>query len=162
MTNDIRVTGNMIDGRQGWAYICNSMKFEVLKVDIDKKQEYDDYKTFEKVKVVTTYRGQDLGHTTTLECCEGEWALGCGGCMLTADFGYSDMKELIENAGLPVVREGDVVALAMFSKSAKLAYLMLYKIGKVDPHCQTVAKLIKLTDDEMAQVAKDADRWCKR
>ena len=63
---------------------------------------------------------------------------------------------------MPKVHEGEIVALALYSKNMKAIVLQLYKIGKTDIFCQTVARLNELTDDEMAEVAKEADNWCKR
>ena len=41
MKNDIKTAGNIIYGRQGWAYICNSLKFAVLKADLIRRSLCD-------------------------------------------------------------------------------------------------------------------------
>lgn len=165
MKNDIMVAKNAIGGRQGWAYICNSMRFEVLKADLDLPQEYKNYNYFSygDARVVATCKdGDTVNIEGQLVCDEGVYKITSGGCMLSGSFGFGDCMELIENASLPVLHEGDIVAVAQYSKQTRTALMLLYKVGRVDMHCQTVTKLIELTDDEMAQVAKDADRWCNR
>lgn len=161
--NDIQINGNVIGGRQGWAYVCNSMRFTILKVDLDREQEYDDYKTFDKVRVAEMRDGKiEYGMDGILECENGKWSIGGWGFGIHSSFGFHDMNELIERSNRQVVREGEIVALAFFSKTYEVATLSLYRIGKVDMFCQTIARLIPLTDEEMEQVKADADRWCNR
>ena len=160
--NDIQINGNVIGGRQGWAYTCNSMQITVLKVDLDREQEYEDYKTFDKVRVVWNYRGNESLADGQLECEKGEWSIGGWGCCIHSQFTFSDMFNSIEESNRQIIREGQIVALAFFSKSLEVATLSLYKIGKVNIHCQTMAHLIPLTDEEMQEVKKNAEDWCNR
>ena len=164
MANEIIINGNIIGGRQGWAYICNSMKFAVLKADMDKKQEYgaDGFSTFGDVRVIWNYRGHENASVGRLEANKGEWSIGGWGCCLKADFGFHDMMESIEESNLPVIRKDDVVAIALFSKDIQFASLTLFKVGKIDINCQTITRLTPLTDEEMQEIKKDADRWCNR
>ena len=129
--NDIQINGNVIGGRQGWAYTCN-------------------------------YRGTESRTDGRLECEKGEWSIGGFGACLHSQFTFSDMFESIESSNRQVIREGQIVALALFSKSLEVATLSLYKIGKVDIHCMTMAHLIPLTDEEMQEVKNDANDWCNR
>ena len=161
-TLDIKVNGNVIGGRQGWAYICNSMRFAVLKVDLDKEQEYDDFKMFGNVRVVWNFRGHENCAVGKLECSKGKWQIGGYGAMLKADFGFHDMMDSIEESNLPIIRKDDVIAIAFFSKHFETATLNLYRMGKVDIQCQTMANLIPLTDEEMQEIKNDAERWCMR
>ena len=164
MKYDIKRVANMIGGRQGWAYICNSTRFAVLMADKDMPQEYgEEYQTFGQVRVIKTYKdGSETAITGTLELDNGKWKIGCGGVGIHAGFGFSDAMELVNNANMPIVRKDDVVAIAQFSKKESFISLMLYKIGNVDPHCTTVTSLTPLSDEEMEQVMKDAERWCDR
>ena len=165
--NDIQVKGNSIGGRQGWEYICNSGEVPVLKADLDKKQEYEEYQEFGNVRIVWDYRGTESFKTCQLakNSCHGDtyWELSSAGCCLSGSFGFYDAMESIEDANTPIVRKGQIVAIASFSKESKIAYLQHYKInGRVDINCQTVAKFEKLTDEEMQEVVKTANRWCNR
>lgn len=160
--NDIQINGNVIGGRQGWAYICNSMKFAVLKADLEQDQEYDSFKTFGNVRVIWDYRGTDSCMTGTLEVENGKWSIGSWGCCIKADFGFHDMIESINDANLPVIRKDDVVAIAMYSDRIDFASLSLFRVGRIDINCQTVTRLTPLTDEEMQEIKKDADRWCNR
>lgn len=160
MRLDIKVNGNMIDGRQGWAYICNSMRFAVLKADMDKEQKYDDFKTFGKVRVAYTHRGHESFITGRLEVESGKWMIGSWGCMLKGDFGFFDKVESIATANLQTIRKDDVVAISLYSVDHEIASLLLFKVGSIDSNCQTVTTLKPLTDEEMAQVKADAERWC--
>ena len=164
MRNDIQISGNIIGGRQGWAYICNSMRFTVLKADMDKEQEYgaDGYNTFGQVRVAWNYKSDELTLTGTLECENGTWMIGSGGCGIHSQFGFSDMMESINDANNPVIRKDDIVAIALFSQESKFATLNLFKVGKIDSNCITVTTFIPLTAEEMEQVKNDADRWCNR
>ena len=162
MKNDIQINGNIIGGRQGWAYICNSMKFAVLKADMDKEQEYDDYKTFGKVRVIWNYRGHENASVGTLEVENGKWSIGSWGCCLKAGFGFHDMVKSIEESNLQVIRKDDVIAVATFSNKIEFAWLSLFKVSSIDSNCTTMAELIPLNEDEMAEIKKDAERWCNR
>ncbi len=169
MRNDIKTSENAIGGRQGWAYVCNSGRFVVLKADLDKEQEYDDFKEYGTVRVVWNYRGRENYHATTLawNACHGtaRWELCSGGCCLSSSFGVYDAVEMIEETQAPIVRAGDIVAIASYSVDSdyKMAELRLFKISdRIDIHCQVTATLIPLTEEEMKQVAIDADKWCNR
>ena len=164
MRYDIKINGNVFGGRQGWAYICNSMRVPVLKADLDKEQEYKEngFCIYDDVQVVWNYRGAERNYIGTLEVNKGEWSIGGSGACLHADFGFSDMMESIENANAPIVREGAIVAVALYSKALKVATLSLFKVGKVNINCMTIAKLIPLTGEEMQEVKADANRWCDR
>lgn len=162
MRNDIQINGNIFGGRQGWAYICNSMRFAVLKADMEKEQEYDSFKTFEKVRVIWNYKGHENAMSARLEVENGNWAIGNGGCCIKADFGFYDMIESIEDANCPIIRENDVVAIALYSADIHFASLNLFKVGKIDINCQVVARLIPLSEDEMQEIKADAEKWCNR
>ena len=158
-THDIKVNGNIIGGRQGYAYICNSMKFAVLMADMDKDQKYEDYQTFGKVRVAYTHRGHESFTVGTLEVEKGNWSIGSWGCCLHSQFGFTDMYESIQEANVPVIRKGDIVAIALHSKKIEFVSIMLFKVGAVDSNCQTVTRFIPLTDEEMENVKKDGNAW---
>lgn len=162
MRNDIQINGNIIGGRQGWAYVCNSMRFSVLKADIDKEQEYDDFKIFDEVRVIWNYRGHENASVGTLEVENGKWSIGSCGCCLKAGFGFSDMIKSIEESNLQTIRKDEVVAIALFSSKFEFATLNLFKVGSIDTNCQIMTTLIPLTDDEMQEIKNDAERWCNR
>ena len=161
MKLDIQISGNVIDGRQGWAYVCNSMRVPVLNADLDKEHK-DGYATFGEVRTVWERRGRENGMVCTLEYEDGNWSLGSWGCMLKGDFTMEDRLEHIKNANLPTVRKDQIVAIAKSSKKNKFAVLHLYRVGDIDINCMRVAKLIPLTDEEMQGVKKDIERWCDR
>lgn len=157
-TYDIITNGNMISGRQGWAYICNSGEVKVLEADMEKPQEYDTYETFGKAKVVN-HRGN--AYTCTLARSKKDekwtWSFGSAGTCIHSDFGYSDAMELVENAQLAKIEEGDIVAIAKHT-SDKVA-LELFRLSRVNSGCMTVATLKELTEEEMIEVGTAATRW---
>ena len=162
MKYDIQVKNNSIGGRQGWAYVCNSGEIAVLKANLDSKQEYDDFKTYGKVRVVWNYRGREHFKPTTLEwnACHGDarWELGSGGCCLSGSFGLSDALDMIEETQTPIVRAGQIVAIASYS--SQTAYIQLYRVSdRIDVNCQTVATFKPLTDEEMNEVKQNAVKW---
>ena len=162
MKLDIQINGNVIDGRQGWAYVCNSMKVTVLNADLDKEQKDKGYATFGKARVIYEYKGHENPYTCTLECENGKWSLGSWGCMLKGDFTIEDRFESLNEANLPIVRKDKIVAIALSSKKNGFAILQLFKIGRIDTNCTTVTELKPLTDEEMQEVKKDIERWCNR
>lgn len=160
---DIKTLFNLIGGRQGWAYICNSNRFSVLKVDLDIEQEYETYKEYGEVRVLSTSRnGFNLITDSRLVWNEGKYQLTSWGCGISGSFGFYDAMELVEGANVPKIKEGEIVALAIYSAMQGSVRLELFKIGKTNIHCQTVATLEPLNEDEMKQIAEDADRWCRR
>ena len=161
MKYDITVSENKIGGRQGWAYVCNSDEVTVLKVDLDKPQEYKDYRKYGDVRVPWKYCGRENYQVCTLawNSCYDEpyWELSSGGCCISSSFGYHDAMELLNNSQAPIVRADKVIALAKYS--SERVSLSLYKLGKVDIHCSTTAKLIPLNDEEMSEVVKNINKW---
>ena len=162
MKFDIKVAGNIISGRQGWAYICNSMKFAVLKADLNAEQKYDDFKTFSKVRIAKPYKNHELLADGVLEVEKGRWTIGGHGCCISSSFGYSDMTKLIEAANTPVIRKDDVIAVATFANDIEFACINLFKVKNVDIHCTVMADLEPLTEEEMQGIVKDAEDWCNR
>ena len=162
---EIIASGNFIGGRQGYAYILNSLKFPVIDIDLDTESEYGCYCEYSKVRVLWSYGFKEYGKTTTVahstENGKDVWELTSGGACLSAHFGYSDLMELIDDAKAPIVKQGEVVALACHSEKAKKAFVQLFRVGRVDIHCITTATLNPLTDEEMAEVVKDAEFWCR-
>ena len=158
---DIQVKGNSIGGRQGYAYILNSGEFAVLRADLDKNQEYDDFKTYSGVRLAWNYRGHELLKDCTLAW-SGEngrdvWELKNYGSCLSASFGLSDVLEMIESANTPIVRKGDIVAIARYSK--EWASISLFKCARIDIHCSTSAVFEPLSDDEMNEIVARANKW---
>lgn len=159
---DIKVNGNMISGRQGWAYICNSQLYPVLNAEITESGDKE-FRTFGAVRVSKRISGnRELVVAGRLEVENGNWSIGSSGTCLSASFNYNDMTELIENANAPVVKEGDVVAIAYNFTDMKFASLFLFKVGKIDTHCMTMANLIPLTEEEMEEIDRVARKWCDR
>ena len=162
---DITVSGNCIGGRQGYAYILNSMQMPVIDVDLDKEQEYTTYHTYGKVKALWSRNYTQYGMVAELalntEGGKEKWELTQGGCCLKASFGYSDLRELMSEANLPRVKSGEWVALASHSDNNHIGFVRLFKVGRVDIHCQTVAELEPLTDEEMNTVLMSAETWCR-
>lgn len=160
MKYDIKVAGNFIGGRQGFAYVCNSGEIKVLKADLEKEQEYADYATYGKAKLAWCYRGSKSYKTCELAFDKGTWEFTSGGACISSSFGYHDAMEMIDNAQLQTLDEGDIVAIACYS--SKQVTLQLVKVGKIDIHCCVVAKAVALTDEEMAEVVRKANRWLNR
>lgn len=159
MRNEIVISGNTIGGRQGFAYICNSMKYPVLIADIDKHKGENGYCRFDTVRVVCNYSGKEFPISGTLEVEDGKWSVGNNGCCLSSSFTYSDMLESIINANAPVISEGQIIAVALKSNEVKHCWLMMFKVGRLNKHCTTLFELIELTKDEMKEVIKDASKW---
>lgn len=157
---DVKVSGNIISGRQGVAYVYNSNKIVNLVADMDLPQKYDTYKVFGKAKVAWTYRGRENGSVGTLEMEDGRWFIGSGGCCLADRFTFEDVVELVENSQAPLLHEGHLVAITLLSKNNRIASTQLYKCGKVNIHCMEMAELIPLTEDEMLNVVADVKQWC--
>ncbi len=159
MKNEIFVRGNTIGGKQGFAYICNSMKYPVLIADIDKHKGEHGFISFDTLRVVWKHCGKEIPLDGTLEVENGKWSIGSGGCCISSAFTYSDMLESIIIANAPVIHEGQIIAVALKSSEVKYCWLMLFKVGKVIINCIKICELIELTDDEIKEVVEDAKRW---
>ncbi len=160
-TYDIITNGNMISGRQGWAYICNSGEVKVLEADFDKEQGYNDYHTYGKAKLVNRRGKATVGKLARDTSGNApKWSFSGGGCFIAARFGYSDAMELVANAQLVTIKEGDIVAIAKHTSDA--VALELFKLSSVDSHCTTIATLKPLTEEEMIEVGRNATRWLER
>lgn len=157
MKYDIKVVGNGIGGRQGFAYVCNSGEIKVLEANLEQEQEYTDYATYGKAKLAWNYRDRKHYKPCQLAFNQGKWEFASHGACISGSFGYHDAMESIREAQLQTLDEGDIVAIAQYTP--KNVFLQLFKLGKVNINCMTAASLIPLTDEEMTEVVKNAKRW---
>lgn len=164
MTNlDIRVSGNLLGGRQGFAYACNSGDFTVIPIEIDNAtKEGGTFHKFGTVRIPKSFNGRSSYIKGSLECSEGKWMIGGYGCCIKSDFGFNDMDELVSDATSPVVEPGKPFVVAWIFREIGNVSLNFFKIDKVDPHCTVIANLIPLSDEEMESIRKDAKEWCLR
>ena len=160
---DIMAFGNTLTGRQGFAYTCNSMKYPILMADADKEQEFKEecYNIFGKVGVLWSYRNKEHFSIGELICDKGTWGISGGGACLSASFGFNDMLSLSIGANAPRIKEGQIVVVSLYSKNNKFVLNSFYKVGKVDIHCIRKCDFIPLTDEEMIEICKDAENWCR-
>jgi hypothetical protein len=78
----------------------------------------------------------------------GRWGLSGGGCCLKTDIGYSDWMEALGYAQAPIVKPGDIVAIAMHSKELGVFMVKLMRVGKrIDPNCVTVVELEEMKEE---------------
>ena len=166
MKYDIKVVNNMIGGRQGWAYICNSGKYVILEANHTIEQEYENYYKWkdQKVRIAWNYNGYEHYDNAFLawdgQHSEDKFEFTGGGAMLKDSFNMSDALEMIDNANAPIVHGGDVIAIAHIYEDS--VALSLYRVGKVDIHCYTRATMTMLSEDEMQEIKAKAERWCRR
>lgn len=165
MTVDVVTRGNSIGGRQGLAYVFNSGLVKTVKCDLDKPQEYEYVKEYDRMKVNDGGR-YDLKVegivTHNIEDGKDEWYIAGWGCMLKSDFGFYDVMQMANAANLPVVKNNDVVAVLEYSQEVKQATCKLFKVGRIDIHCTNMATLIPLTEEEMQEVKKQVVAWVNR
>lgn len=161
---DIQIKGNSIGGRQGWAYICNSMEVTVLntKVTATDVAGYGEWKQLCNVKLHEVHKNRDNYYDGELEIENGKFKIGGHGACLSSRFGYTDALELATAANYPVVTADKVVAVVLDMQDTKSVAIKLYKIGRIDPFCMTMTHLEPLTDEEMQEVKTKAVRWLNR
>ena len=161
---DIKTANNLIGGRQGWAYVCNAHEIPVLVANLDNHSEYDakNYREFSTVNVYVNNKMGDFTVDGTLTLSNGKWEVTSGGCGISASFNYHDTKRLIDRATAPVIHKDQVVAIAMYSDEYGVSCLQLCKARRIDPHCMVICDLEPITEDEMKDVVKDAERWLMR
>jgi hypothetical protein len=177
MKFDIRTVENTVVGRNLWAYICNSGNFNVLRVE--RYYRFGMYIAETKCngKIRVLYKSgvtkHELPIDTTLELNDGEFMLCSGGCCVTSSFSDEDKHDMACYSNAPRLKAGSVVGIADFTyepvgpvdcviykdDAISKSELKLYKVGKVDPHCMVVAKLIPLDAEEMADIKANAKRW---
>lgn len=160
---DVRVGSNLIGGRQGLAYVCNSGKIVNIMADANLVQKYSEDGYFQyDTKVKVQPERYDFGITGTLINEKGDWQIVSGGCCLSSSFTFQDHMEMLQESTLPAIQEGDIIALNLVNKKDEFILTLLYKLSKVKPHCMTLAHLIPLTDEEMEEVKQDVIRWASR
>lgn len=157
---DIKTLKNMIVGRQGWTYICNSGEIPVLEANLDIPQESADYHIFGKVCVKCGKTEKPLSIYGNLIYDDDKWYIRNNGCCISNSFGINDMLDLISNSQAPVLTKDQTVAIATHFQ--KMVSLELFRINRIDPHCSVVCEFIPLTDDEMVNVVESAEKWCNR
>ena len=81
-----------------------------------------------------------------------------GGWGIHDSFGYSDVIEIARNNQTVIVNPEKIVCVVFNMPKARRAYVRLMKITKVDPHCSTVAKVVPLTEEELADAKKAIKR----
>lgn len=161
---DVEVNGNEITGRQGLAYVFNSGEMHAIRCDLDKKQEYRAYKEYSEIKVYDERRDLKSVGTVFHNLCNGQefWEIAGYGCCLHASFGFHNKMEMLDQVNLPVLKKDDIVAVVEFSKEEQSFSCKLFRVGKVDIFCSTMATLKPLTDDEMIAVRSDVIAWVNR
>lgn len=161
---DIVIKGNSIGGRQGWAYICNSMEVTVLNAEINANDSFGDgeWKEITPVKLHEFHRNTNVYYNGMLELEKGQYKIGGHGACLSSRFSYYDAIELAKASNYPLVMKDKIVAVVENMKDAELVIIKLFKIGRIDPFCMTMTKLIPLTEEEMQEVRKKAIKWLNR
>lgn len=164
MTNlDIRIAGNLMSGRQGFAYACNSGDFTVIPIEIDETtKEGGTFHQFGTVRIPWNRNGFKSFINGRLECSEGRWMIGGSGCCVKSGFGFEDMDKLVSNATSPVIHLNKPFIVAWIFREIGNVALNFFKIEKTDPHCTVIADLVPLSDEEMEAIKKDAKEWCLR
>lgn len=167
MKFDIRTVENTVVGRNLWAYICNSGEYPIFKVNFtdheDGTQTFDITDNGAKVMFTSGFSRHELPVDSSLELYEDEYKFCSWGCGITSSFGFGDMYNLVKESRYPHIRKDSIIGIAEIYYTPNPfdnhIDLKLFKVGKVDPHCQVVAKLIPLTEDEMKEIKTLAKDW---
>ena len=121
---DIRVSGDCLTGRNIIAFALNSGRFPVIGIDLTKIHSKDTYGKVGKAKVFWEYNGEpcakagDVEFTRNPETKELEYEIGSSGTCITDSFTWSDIKEMYDNANLPVVHTKSRVVMFFYDEES--------------------------------------------
>ena len=150
------------------AAAMNFGKFPVLQINIENRPFEDScYAKGCRVRVAWDHKDRRYeGMTTHGELFldeDGKLKIGGEGTMLTARFGYSDVMKMAAEANVPVVHKGQVVVVVMDIPSTKTCLVRVMKVSeRIDIHCQVVAPLEDVSDEEAAEIRKEFRRKLSR
>lgn len=153
--------------RKEIAEATNLMKYPVILMDISKpKAGWEDVYEGQKVRVdeQKTYKGTPMysdctatiyvdnyheGIPNTVENrIKSDIYLSCPGIFIHSDFGAQDVLDAVERAQAPVVKEGQIVTVVykLEQLGKTTVFVRKAKVGRVTPHCSTVAKLVDIDE----------------
>lgn len=156
-----------LNHREEIAYAMNFGKFPVLGLNRENRPyEDDDYCIGDKCRVAwdreeSRYEGMTTHGHLYME--NGKYAISNSAACLSASFGYSDVMENLEEAKAQVVHRGQLVVVVESFPTKTTCTVAVMKVSdRIDIHCMTVARLERLSDEEVAEWNKEFKNWQRR
>lgn len=150
------------------AYAMNSMKFPVMKINLDSPY-MEGHKFYDKgSKCRVCYQSKNYGEMyeecrLTYNGDDGKFELLSGAYGIHSSFGYSDVMEGFERANTPILRAGQEVIVVLDFPNTKMCKVLAMKVGnRVNPHCMTATTLEHLTAEEQKEWESGFRRWFRR
>ena len=156
----------VLNEREEIGLAMNFGKYPVLWMEVGKPRAgWDPFTVYEGCKARITVRSTghgDLIYTGRLSMYGDEqkedvltspwfWDgihLSSDGCFLDASFGYSDVMEDLENAQSPMLEKDQEVIVVMKDSGRKVCWVRKMKTtSHIDPHCQTMLKLVNIKEE---------------
>ena len=82
---------------------------------------------------------------------DGKYCISGEGAMLSAEFGYFDVMEMVREANAPVVHRGQTVVVVEDWPSKKTCRVRMMRVpDHISIHCMTVAVLEDLDEEDVA------------
>lgn len=131
----------LITERTEIAKAINGHNYPVITIDLAEADEYG----LKSEKVLINNGTYNDGFPRYIRCevraysDEKTFEFSQGSCCLSASFGYSDMKEMLEYRNAPIVEADQDVIIAMIDSKKKEAYypMILHTSKKIDQFCST-------------------------
>ncbi len=123
-----------LNDRQEIAYVMNSGRFPVIRINLETaKQGYDGLYIGDLVKILTPTKTHHLyvvGNVFYSRGSGGKFYVLSKGKGLKDSFGYSDVMKMLKSSQAPVISADDVVILIEDYPKIKLCKVRVMKLGK--------------------------------
>lgn len=135
--------------RQEIAKAINFGHYPVLSIDMDDMPYGKGFVRGEEVNVAWDKAGYEgMVSECQLVISDGKYKLLGSGVMLKANYNVFDFIDQVKKANNPVVRKGQVVAVAHYSRKSEVFFVRMMRVSdRISIHSQMVAELVDVPDD---------------
>lgn len=140
---EIKPTHNIITERTEMAKALNFGKYKVLEYDLDKEEGSMAVVEEKTMNYGTMRKGCKL-YCGKIKEGDGIFWLMNSGTMLSAHVSVSDWRKSVTRANAPTIKEGDEIAILVFSDSMGVAFIRLVKALKPTPEYSTALEFVDL------------------
>lgn len=136
-----------ITERTAIAKALNFGKYPVLTIDLKDRDEYGLVGCKVRVDFGNFSDGEKFYEHAELRVYKDEKVLTFSsyGCCLDANFGYSDIAEMLEYANAPIIKPDQEIIIVITDSVNRTAYpLIKAKTGKINKFCSTPISIEKV------------------
>lgn len=150
------------------AAAINFGKYPVLRINVENRPFEDSiYAKGDRVRVAWDHKDRRYEGMTTHGKLfldeDGKLKISGEGTMLSASFGYHDVMKMAAEANTPVVHKGQLVIVVKDFPSMKSCVVSMMRVSpRIDIHCQVVASLEDVSDEEAVEIRRELKRIVSR